>query len=135
MGTAFAIMVVGLFVFEVFPAQLLSIFDASEHMIAIGVPALRIIGTTFVLAGFCIISGSVCQSIGKPVYSLINSICRQLVVILPAAWLLAKTGRLELVWLAFPIAEIVCAIMSAVFLKKTMKRATASMAARKAAQQ
>lgn len=128
--TAVCIMGVGCLAFELIPHVLLSFFDASENMLAIGVPALRIIGTHFLLAGFCIIAGSVCQAIGNPVYSLINSVARQLVVLLPAAWLLAQTGRLELVWFAFPIAELMSLLLSAVFLKKTMKHANASMARR-----
>ena len=127
--TAVAIMSLGLLAFETIPHVLLSFFDASENMLAIGVPALRIIGTHFLLAGFCIIAGSVCQAIGNPVYSLISSVGRQLVVLLPAAWLLAQTGRLELVWLAFPIAELMSLLLSAFFLRKTMKKANASMAA------
>ena len=71
-------------------------------MLAIGVPALRIISVSFLLAGFCIIAGSVFQAIGNPLYSLIVSVCRQLVVLLPVAWLLSRTGRLELVWLVLP---------------------------------
>ena len=128
--TAICIMGVGMLAFETIPHVLLSFFDASENMLAIGVPALRIIGTHFLLAGFCIIAGSVCQAIGNPVYSLITSVARQLVVLLPAAWLLAQTGRLELVWLAFPIAELMSLLLSAIFLKKTMGRANASMAER-----
>ena len=128
--TAICIMGIGMLAFETIPHVLLSFFDASENMLAIGVPALRIIGTHFLLAGFCIIAGSVCQAIGNPVYSLITSVGRQLVVLLPAAWLLAQTGRLELVWLAFPIAELMSLLLSAIFLKKTMGRANASMAER-----
>jgi len=128
--TAICIMGVGMLAFETIPHVLLSFFDASENMLAIGVPALRIIGTHFLLAGFCIIAGSVCQAIGNPVYSLITSVARQLVVLLPAAWLLAQTGHLELVWLAFPIAELISLLLSAIFLKKTMGRANASMAER-----
>lgn len=128
--TAMCIMAVGTLVLELIPDVLLSFFDASEEMLKIGVPALRIIATHFFLAGFCIIAGSVCQAIGNPVYSLINSVCRQLVVLLPAAWLLARTGVLELVWLAFPIAELASLILSSIFLAKTMKKANASMAAR-----
>ena len=128
--TAVCIMGVGMLAFETIPHVLLSFFDASENMLAIGVPALRIIGTHFLLAGFCIIAGSVCQAIGNPVYSLITSVARQLVVLLPAAWLLSQTGRLELVWLAFPIAELMSLLLSAIFLKKTMGRANASMAER-----
>ena len=104
--TAMAIMVVGFTIFQLFPSTLLELFDASETMLAIGVPALRIISVSFLLAGFCIIAGSVFQAIGNPVYSLIVSVCRQMVVLLPVAWLLSRTGRLELVWWSFPIAEV-----------------------------
>ena len=129
--TAIGIMGLGFAAFELIPEVLLSLFDASGHMLAIGVPALRIIGTHFMLAGFCIIAGSVCQAIGNPVYSLINSVCRQLLVLLPVAWLLSLSGRLEMVWLAFPIAELVSVLLSSVFLRKTMKAANVSMEARK----
>lgn len=129
-ASAMSIMAVGLLVFETLPAVLLGFFDASEHMMEIGVPALRIIALHFVLAGFCIPAGSVCQAIGNPVYTLVTSVCRQLVVLLPVAWLLAQSGRLELVWFAFPIAEIMSMTMSTIFLGKTMKKANRSMAAR-----
>lgn len=102
-------------------------------MLAIGIPALRIIGTHFVLAGFCIIAGSVCQAIGNPLHSLLISICRQMLVLLPAAWLLSLSGRLELVWLAFPIAELVSLVLSAVFLKKTLRRVDSTLSAAEAA--
>lgn len=125
--SAIAIMFMGVMAFEFIPHILLGFFNASKDMLKIGVPALRIIGTHLLLAGFCIIAGSVCQAIGKPVYSLIVSVCRQLVVLLPAAWLLAQTGRLELVWFAFPIAECVSLVLSAIFLSKTMKRAKEKM--------
>lgn len=128
--TSICIMSLGTVVMEIFPHTLLKFFDASEEMLRIGVPALRIIATHLVLAGFCIIAGSVCQAIGNPVYSLITSVCRQLVALLPAAWLLSRTGVLNMVWLAFPIAELVSLALSSVFLAKTMKKAKASMAAR-----
>ena len=122
-----AFIFIGVIAFETIPHVLLSIFNASENMIAIGVPALRIIAIHLCLAGFCIIAGSVCQAIGNPVYSLIVSVCRQLVVLLPAAWLLSKTGKLELVWFAFPIAEVCSLTLSAIFLVKTMKKANKIM--------
>lgn len=125
--TAMCIMTAGFLAFELIPHILLSFFNASEEMLKIGVPALRIIGTHYIFAGFCIIAGSVCQAIGKPIHSLIVSVCRQLVVLLPTAWLLAQTGRLELVWLCFPIAECVSLVMSSVFLSKTMRRAKEKM--------
>ena len=129
-ATAIGLMVVGLLTFETVPATLLSLFDASEHMLEIGVPALRTIGWHFLLAGFCIPAGSVCQAIGNPVHSLITSVCRQILVLLPVAWLLSLTGRLELVWLSFPIAEIVSFTLSAIFLRKTLRNANASMLSR-----
>lgn len=129
-ATAMCIMAVGTLAFETIPQVLLGFFDASEHMLEIGVPALRIIGSHFVLAGFCIPAGSVCQAIGNPVHSLISAVCRQLLVLIPAAWLLAQTGRLDLVWLAFPIAELMSLLMNTVFLRKTMKKAHATMLAR-----
>ena len=125
--SAMTIMTIGFLAFELIPDVLLSFFNASKEMLEIGVPALRIIGTHYLFAGFCIIAGSVCQAIGKPVHSLIVSVCRQLLVLLPVAWLLSLTGRLELVWFAFPIAECVSLIMSSVFLSKTMKHAKQRM--------
>lgn len=122
-ASAVLIMMIGLLAFELIPDVLLSFFNASKEMLEIGVPALRIIGTHYIFAGFCIIAGSVCQAIGKPVYSLIVSVCRQLVVLLPSAWLLSLTGRLELVWFAFPIAECFSLVLSIIYLSKTMRRA------------
>ena len=126
--TAIAIMAVGTAAFELIPATLLGMFNPSEEMLAIGVPALRIIATHFILAGFCIPVISVCQAIGNPFYSLICSVCRQIVVLLPAAFLLAQTGNLNLVWLAFPIAELMSLLMATIFLRKTMRRADRIMA-------
>ena len=125
--TAVSIMFLGFLAFQTFPAMLLALFDASAEMTAIGVPALRTISISFLLAGFCIISGSVCQAVGNPMYSMVVSVCRQLVVVLPAAWLLAQTGRLELVWWAFPIAEIASVTLSAIFLRRTVRSANANM--------
>ncbi len=126
-ASAMTIMLFGLLAFELIPDVLLSFFNASKEMLKIGVPALRIIGTHYIFAGFCIIAGSVCQAIGKPVYSLIVSVCRQLVVLLPSAWLLSLTGRLELVWFAFPIAECFSLVLSTIYLSKTMRRAKEKM--------
>ncbi|MBR3560134.1 MAG: MATE family efflux transporter [Oscillospiraceae bacterium] len=117
--TAVGIMLAGAFLFEVFPAPLLRIFDADAAMLRDGVPAFRIIATSYLFAGFCIIAGSVFQAIGNPMHSLIVSICRQIVVLLPAAYLLSLTRRLELVWLSYPIAEIFSLILSVYFLRKT----------------
>ena len=120
--SAISIMAVGVVLFETIPEVLLGFFNASPEMLQIGVPALRIIAINFLLAGFCIISISVFQAIGNPIHSFIISVCRQLLVLLPAAWLLARTGVLNLVWLAFPIAEMVSVIMCLTILKGTLKK-------------
>ena len=118
---AVSIMAIGLLVFQLFPATLLSLFDASEHMLAIGVPALRTISLSFVFAGFCIVISSVFQALGNGVYSLIMSIARQLVVILPAAYGFAKiVGKVDAVWFAYPIAEIVSVLICAILLKRIL---------------
>jgi len=128
--TAICIMTVGMVLFEAIPGVLLGLFSPSEEMLAIGSTALRIIGVHFPVAGFCIVAGSVCQALGKPVYSLINSVCRQLVVLLPAAWLLAQTGNLTLVWLSFPIAEVASMILSAIFLRRALRSAETAISER-----
>ena len=125
--TAVCIMVAGFSLFQFIPDKLLMLFDASESMLGIGTVALRIISTSFLLAGFCIIAGSVCQAIGNPFYSLIVAVTRQLVVLLPVAWLLSLSGRLELVWLSFPIAELASLTLSAIFLRRTMKKVEAEI--------
>ena len=126
--TAVCIMIVGFLAFELFPELLLGAFSPSEEMLSIGKVALRIIGSIFPLAGFCIIAGSVFQAIGNPVHSLIVAVCRQLVVLLPVAWLMSLTGQLNLVWVAFPVAEIVSLTLSAIFLRRTLKTANERMA-------
>ena len=123
--TAISIMAVGVALFELVPETLLGFFSPSAEMLSIGVPALRIVGVHFVLAGFCIIAGSVCQAIGNPIHSLLISVGRQIVVLLPAAWLLAQTGILTLVWLAFPIAEGMSLLLSSFFLRHTLRSADA----------
>ena len=127
--TAIAIMSAGCLLFETIPAQLLGFFSPSEEMLSIGPAALRIIGITFPLAGLCIIAGSMFQAIGNPIHSLVVSVCRQLVVLLPSAYLLSLSGRLELVWLSFPIAELVSLTLSAIFLRRTLRAADARMGA------
>ena len=119
---AVLIMVVGFGIFQLFPDKLLAMFNASPELLAIGVPSLRIISVSFLFAGFCIVAGSVFQSMGNGVHSLIVSVARQLVVLLPVAFLLSLTGRLEAVWWAFPIAELVSVALSSLFLFQTYKR-------------
>lgn len=103
---AVGIMLVGLVLFQTIPATLLRLFDASETMISIGIPALRIISISFLFAGFCIASGCAFQAMGYAFYSMIVSVARQLLVLLPVAFFLARFGDVNLVWWAFPIAEL-----------------------------
>lgn len=111
---AVGIMLFGLFIFQTFTPQLLMLFDASEHMLEIGVPALRMISLSFLFAGYCIIVGSIFQALGNGVYSLIVSVARQLICILPIAYFLAKIGGIHVLWYAFPISEIISLVLSTI---------------------
>ena len=119
------IMLVGVLVFELFPVPLLRLFNASDEMLSIGVKALRIIAIHFPLAAISIILGSVFQALGKGVQSMVISFVRQLIFLLPAAWLLSLTGNINNIWWAFPIAEvlslIICIILFADVYKKEIK--------------
>lgn len=120
-------MVFGFALFQLLPAQLLGFFDASPQLLAIGVPALRIISISFLAAGFCIVASSVFQALGNGVYSLLVSVFRQLLVLLPVAFLLAQTGNLDLVWLSFPIAEVISLALSVFFLMRIYKQRIATL--------
>ncbi|MDE7477898.1 MAG: MATE family efflux transporter [Lachnospiraceae bacterium] len=119
---AFILLFIGFVVFETIPGVLLGMFEASEEMLDIGVTALRIIGVHYLVAWFCIIAGSVFQALGNGVYSLIVSVARQLVVLLPAAFILAKLGGLQAVWWAFPIAETMSLGVSTFFMIQINKK-------------
>ena len=114
-------MVLGFLLFQFMPGALLGIFSPSENMLAIGVPALRRISISFLFAGFCIVAGSVCQALDKSAASLAVSVLRQLVALVPAAWLLARTGDVNMVWWSFPIAEIISLAASAFFLRAAFR--------------
>jgi len=114
---AIIIMIIGLCIFQIYPKELLSLFSASQEMINIGIPALRIISLSFLFAGYCIVVSSMFQALGNGVMSLIVSIGRQLVVLLPVAYLLSKTNNLNLVWWAFPIAELASVFLSVLGFK------------------
>lgn len=118
---AFCMLMIGLAGFELIPDKLLGMFEASPEMLSIGVHALRVIGLHFLIAWFCIIAGTVFQALGKATYSLVVSVMRQLVVLVPAAYILAKVGGLDAVWWAFPIAEIMSCIVSVTCLCKVYK--------------
>ena len=119
--TAFCLTFIGFLCFEGIPQVLLGMFNASADMLKIGVPALRIIGIHYLIAWFCIITGTVFQALGKAVFSMIVSIMRQLVVLIPAAYILSKIGGLHVVWWSFPIAEVISFIVSMAFLIRIYK--------------
>ena len=119
---AVSIMLVGLLAFQTIPGTMLGLFKASEQMLEIGIPALRIISLSFVFAGYCIICSSAFQALGNGVYSLIVSVARQLLVIIPVAFAFAKLFGLHMVWWAYPIAEISSVIVCTFFLRKIMKQ-------------
>ena len=116
-------MALGLMAFQIFPESLMGIFNATEEMLAIGKAALRIISISFVFAGFAIICSCVCQALGKSVYSLVLSICRQIGVLIPTAYLLSFAGNVNLIWWAFPISELVSLIMATLFLMRVLRKA------------
>lgn len=118
---AVAIMLIGFAAFTFIPHILLGFFNATENMLVLGVPAFRAISLSFIFAGFCIITGSVLQAVGNGFLSMCTSIVRQLIVLLPAAFLLSLSGNINLVWYSFPIAEIASFIMSLIFLRYVFK--------------
>lgn len=124
---ATAMMAIGFAVFQLFPSQLLSIFqtegDDVGNLLTYGVPALRIISYSWLLAGFGIVTGSVCQALNHGVLSLTTSLVRQLVVLLPMAFLLSLLfHRLDIVWLAFPIAELFSCALCVIFMRRVYQR-------------
>lgn len=120
---AFLFMLVGFGLFELFPETLLRIFDTGDpSLIILGVPALRIIGFHFLAAWFCIISGTVFQALGNGVYSLFVSVARQLVVLIPVAYILSRIGGLDLIWWAFPIAEVMSLCVSSYLLFRIYRK-------------
>lgn len=116
------LMLTGIALFELFPETLLGFFNPDAQMLEVGVPALRILCLPFVFAGPCIIFGGVFQALGKSLYSMIVSIARQLVVLIPAAYLLSLAGDIDLVWLSFPIAEIASMLVSVAMLIKIYRK-------------
>lgn len=122
MGIAFCLLLAGFAFFQCVPELLLGFFDASEEMLVIGAPALRTISCSFLIAWFCIIAGTVFQALGHAVFSLIVSVMRQLVVLVPAAYVLAKLGGIHAVWWSFPIAELMSGLMSGIFLARIYRK-------------
>lgn len=119
---AVIIMLLGFLIFHLFTDKLLLLFNASDYMLEIGIPALRIISLSFLLAGFGVVTSSVLQSLSHGLFSLMVSLIRQLVVLLPTAFLLSFTGKLNLVWWAFPFAELFSAALCAYFLRTVYRK-------------
>lgn len=114
--SAAVLMFLGLLIFQLFPEQLLGFFNPDAQTIAVGVPALRIMCLPFILAGPCIIFSGIFQALGKSLYSMFVSIARQLLVLIPAAYLLSLAQNIDLVWLSFPIAEIISLAVSVLMM-------------------
>lgn len=114
-ATAIGYMLLGCLAFQLLPEALLGFFNASPEMLRVGVPALRTISLSFVLAGLSIICSAGCQAFGKSIYSLFVSIGRQLVVLIPAAFLLSLSGEVNAIWFAFPISELMSVTLAVVF--------------------
>lgn len=121
-AVAVCIMLVGLAVFQMFPQALLGIFNPTEEFLAIGVKALRILCLPFPVAAICISLGASFQALGKGSYSTIVSLCRQLIVLLPAAYLLSLTGSVDNVWWSFPIAEVMSALVTGLLFAKLYRQ-------------
>lgn len=124
-GYAVAIMCVGVVIFQSIPELLLSLFTeadgSAEELIAVGVPALRTISFHFPVAAYCIMTGAMFQALGHGVLSLINSVIRQLVILLPAAFILSVIGGLDAIWFSFLFAEVGSLIVSTLFIARVYK--------------
>lgn len=119
---AIGIMFIGLLIMEIFPAQLIGFFNATPELLEIGIPALRRICLSFLFAGYCVVVTSVFQALGNGIYSMIVSVARQLIVLLPVAKLLSLSGNVNLIWWAFPIAELMSLILCTFFLFRINKK-------------
>ncbi len=125
---ACVIMGAGTLIFEIFPTPLLKMFSASEAMLGIGVPAMRIIASSFIGAAIAISFSSVFQAFGKATWSMIISFARQVFVFLPVAYLFSRTGNLNLVWLCFPIAEVMSISLAIYYMIKLNKNVIKTLA-------
>lgn len=116
------IMAIGTVVFQLFPTQLLYLFDAKEAMLSIGIPALRTISVSFVFAGISMVLCSVFQALGSPNHSLLVTLLRQMVILLPLAYGFSSAFGLDMCWWSFPITEVLCALLSLYLLRSVQKR-------------
>lgn len=116
------IMAIGTVVFQLLPTQLLYLFDAKEAMLSIGIPALRTISVSFVFAGISMVLCSVFQALGSPNHSLLVTLLRQMVILLPLAYGFSSAFGLDMCWWSFPITEVLCALLSLYLLRSVQKR-------------
>ena len=121
-GAALTVMLIGLAAFQLVPELLLGLFNPSDEFLRIGCTALRIISIHFPVAAACIILGASFQALGNGFYSTISSVCRQLLVLLPAAYLLSLSGDVNMVWWSFPIAEVISALVTAYFFRRIYRQ-------------
>ncbi|GEK90611.1 MATE family efflux transporter [Alkalibacterium kapii] len=119
---AMVFMMICLAIFQFFPVALLNLFNASPEMLEIGIPAMRIISISFLFAGFSIIVSTIFQAFGKGTFGLYVSIARQLVVLIPLAYLFSLTGRVEAIWWSYPVSELVSALLCVYFLRVIYKK-------------
>lgn len=118
---AVSLMFAGFALFQLAPEPLLRMFDADAEMLSIGIPALRLISISFLFAGICIISISTMQALGRGLTSLLISATRQLVFLIPLAFLFSRTGNVNRIWLAFPCAEVITIVLCVFFLRHIYK--------------
>ncbi len=119
---ALVFMVAGLLAFQLIPTVLLGIFELSDSFVALGVTALRIISIHFPIAAVCIALGASFQALGNGIYSTITSLCRQMLALLPAAYLLSLSGNVNLVWWSFPIAELVSLMVTMICFTRIYRK-------------
>ena len=124
---AVGVMSLGIAGFQFYPDKLLALFNATEDMLAIGVPALRIISIHYAFAGFCIVFMSVFQALGNGMESLFIAVARQLILLLPMAWLLSLTGNVNAIWWSFPAAECLTLALSAALMKRVYSKRIKTM--------
>ena len=121
-GSALTLMITGLLVFQFLPDLLLGLFNPSEEFLIMGRAALRSISWSFPVAAVCIALGACFQALGNGIYSTITSLCRQLVVLLPVAYLMSLSGNVNMVWVAYPIAEVFSGCLTAFFFARIYRQ-------------
>lgn len=117
-AVAFGLMMAGFLAFQLVPDVLLGLFNPSDAFLSIGRAALRTISWSFPVAAFCIVLGASFQALGNGIYTTITSLCRQMLVLLPVAYLLSLTGDVEKVWLSFLVAEVASAAATYYFFRR-----------------